>query len=93
MLIKVVEVPLCELERAVRELDGRVLVDQTVVQTAKGFVFLVNGPGLAVEFDFDDILCVSAVVILILHHARTCNLHCERNLEEEAPRSGAFLCA
>jgi hypothetical protein len=53
------------------------------VQAAEGLIFLIYGPGLAVELDFDDVVGVGAVVCLILDHACADDLQSEWNLEKE----------
>lgn len=61
------------------------------MQAAEGLVLLINGPGLAIEFDFDHVLGVGAIVAFILHHAGACDLDRERNFEEKASLPRTFL--
>ena len=56
------EHPLTELERAVWEFNWGELWQQTVIQATEGFVLLVYGPWLAIEFNLDHILRISAMV-------------------------------
>ena len=52
------------------------------MQTAEGFILLVNGPRLSIKFDLDDVLCVSPMVNLVLDHSCLSYLDLQRDLEE-----------
>ena len=52
------------------------------MQAAEGFVLLVDGPRLSIEFDFDDVLRIGAMINLVLHHSCLRDLDLQRNLEE-----------
>ena len=70
VVAEVVEDALGELEGAVGEFHGGVLVKKTIVQTAEGFIPLTYLPLLPIELHFDDIVSVGAMIMFILNHAR-----------------------
>ena len=45
------------------------------MQAAESLVLLIDRPGLAVEFDLDDIVSVSTMVHLVLNHLRAGYVH------------------
>ena len=79
---------LSELEGAVWELYRWVLAEKAVMEGTECFVLLVDGPGLAVKLDFNDVFCVSAMVNFVLDHPCSRDLHLEGNLKED----GALSC-
>ena len=82
-----------KLERAVRELDAGVLVNQTIMKAAKGLVLLINDPVLSVELDFNHVVSVGSIVSLVLNHASVHYVDHEWNLEEDCALARAVFCA
>ncbi len=74
---------LIELIGTVWELDRWELRQKAVMQTAESLILLINCPRLSIEFDFDNILSIGAMVKLILHHPCICDLHMQGYLEED----------
>lgn len=56
------EYSLIELIGHVWELNRWELRQKAVVQAAESFILLINGPRLTIEFDFDNILSIGAVI-------------------------------
>ena len=73
---------LCELERAIREFDRWILIQETIMQAAESFVTLAYLPLLSIEFDFNHVVSVGAKVSFVLYHSSTCNKYLKRNFEE-----------
>ena len=89
----VLKVSLCKLIGAVWKLERRVLVDQAFVQAAERFVLLIDGPLLSIELDFDHILSVSSMVIIVFNHSGLNYSERKRDLEEDWAAATAVLCA
>jgi len=63
------------------------------MQAAESLVLLIDGPGLAIELDFDNVISVGAVIYLILDHACLDDLQSEWNLEKEATMPSVIFSA
>ena len=61
------------------------------MEGAERAVLLTDGPRLPVEFDLDDVLRVSPVVRLVLHHLGVHDGDREGDLEEEGASTRAVL--
>ena len=56
------EYSLIELIGYVWELNRWELRQKAIVEAAKSFILLINGPRLSIELDFDNILSIGAMI-------------------------------
>lgn len=82
-----------ELNRRLRKLDVRILIDQFLVQQAERLVFLAHYPLFLVECNVNHILCILPIVNGIIVYPGWFDGEREWDLEEERPCEAVVFAA